>query len=75
MWIRTNIPVIVEAQDNGSPKLAPYCRIIRFYGGFEGERLIPSMLLIDVVHFWKYIGAVDEKVAYQNSGHLGFLYS
>ena len=46
----------------------------RFYGDYEGKRLIPSMMLADIVHFWRYIGAVDENIVHANSGPLGDLY-
>lgn len=46
----------------------------RFYGDYDGKRLIPSMILGDILHFWRYIGAVDADIVHQNSGPLGALY-
>ncbi|MEM9329150.1 MAG: nucleoside hydrolase-like domain-containing protein [Bacteroidota bacterium] len=46
----------------------------RFYGDYSGERLVPSVSLIDTDHFWKYIGATDVPTIHANSGVLGDLY-
>jgi hypothetical protein len=46
----------------------------RFYGDYEGKRLTPSMMMGDILHFWRYIGAVDENIVHKNSGALGALY-
>ena len=45
-----------------------------FYGDYEGERLIPKMLLADGNNFWSYIGAVQEEKIHHYSGPLGDLY-
>jgi len=45
-----------------------------FYGDYEGKRLTPSMMLVDLDHFWKYMVAVDEKAVHANGGALGDLY-
>jgi len=46
----------------------------RFYGDYDGKRLIPSVMLGDILHFWRYIGAVDADAVHKNSGPLGALY-
>lgn len=46
----------------------------RFYGDYEGKRQVPSMMLGDILHFWRYIGAVDVNRVHENSGVLGGLY-
>ncbi len=45
-----------------------------FYGDYDEERLVPSVLLADGSNFWKYIGAVDEQKVHEYSGPLGDLY-
>lgn len=45
-----------------------------FYGDYDGERLIPKVLLADGNNFWSYIGAIDEEKVYEYSGPLGDLY-
>ena len=37
----------------------------RFYGDYEGKRRIPSVLLADIDHFWKYMGAIEDKVVHE----------
>lgn len=46
----------------------------RFYGDYEGQRWIPSVLLVDIDHFWKYMGAIDVKTVHKYAGPLGDLY-
>ena len=46
----------------------------RFYGDYEGQRRIPSVLLADIDHFWTYMGAIDDKMVHEYSGPLGDLY-
>jgi hypothetical protein len=45
-----------------------------FYGDYDGERLIPGMLLADGSNFWKYIGVIPEDTIHNYSGPLGRLY-
>jgi hypothetical protein len=46
----------------------------KFYGDYEGKRLTPSMMMGDILHFWRYIGPVDANIVHKNSGPLGALY-
>lgn len=46
----------------------------KFYGDYEGKRLTPSMMLGDILHFWRYIGPVDANTVHENSGPLGAMY-
>lgn len=46
----------------------------RFYGNYEGERLIPSMNLVDLGHFWDYLGVVNQWRVLELGGSLGDLY-
>ena len=43
-------------------------------GDFDGKRLTLSMMLGDILHFWRYIGAVDANIVHNNSGPLGAQY-
>lgn len=45
-----------------------------FYGDYDQERLIPGMLLADVVNFWNYLKVIDVNKVHSYSGTLGQLY-
>ena len=46
----------------------------RFYGDYDQERLIPGMLVADVVNFWDYLKVIDVEKVHEYSGPLGKLY-
>ncbi len=46
----------------------------QFYGDYDQERLMPGMLLADVVNFWNYLEVIDVKKVHEYSGLLGQLY-